>query len=72
MTGFMLGRKDTWVHANPDPICDCGNMATKYCKTEMKLLSAATWLYFCPPHAAQHERDTGDECRDIPPNMTPR
>ena len=41
MMGFMGGRKDTWVHANPDPICECGDVATKYCKTEMKILSDA-------------------------------
>lgn len=69
MAGFLLGDKRTYVHSNQDPVCECGAVATLYCKTEMKILDASTWFYYCPSCAAEHERDTGDVCREIPPKM---
>ncbi len=68
---IRLGRWDTWVHGNLDPLCGCGNSATKYFPTEMKLLNPATWKFYCPPRADEHERATGERGQDIPPKMIP-
>ncbi len=53
------------------PFVSAGTTATKYFPTEMKLLNPATWKFYCPPHADEHERATGDKGQDIPPIMIP-
>ena len=70
--GLLLGQKSTWIHVNPDPICECGQLATSYCKTEMRMLDSSTWLYFCDSHAAEHGHSSAHHCRAIPPSMTLR